>query len=161
MKYKMRQRILSLSDRFDITDQNDRICYQVQGKILSLGKKLYLRDADGKDLYYIEQKLLRFLAEYDIFYQNEVVLKVKKRLSFLRPKFDVKAADGTWDVEGNFWDHEYALRRNGVTLAQISKSYFTLSDTYGINIQDDVDFDPAAIIALAIVIDMVCHEKRN
>jgi len=161
MQYKMRQRILTLSDRFDIADASDQVCYQVQGKLLSFGKKLFLRDAQGKDLYYIKQKLFRFLPEYEIFHQNEVVLRVKKRFSFFRPKFDVFAADGTWEIEGNFMDHEYALRRNGVLLAQISKAYFTLRDTYGINIQDDVDFDPAAIIALAIVIDMVCHERRN
>ena len=41
-------------------------------------------------------------------------------------------------------------------MARVSKAYFSWSDTYGIDIDDDED--DVTILATAVVIDLVCHD---
>ncbi|HUR28636.1 MAG TPA: hypothetical protein VM509_10645 [Planctomycetota bacterium] len=40
----------------------------------------------------------------------------------------------------------------------MSKRFFALRDTYGLEFQDDED--PILLLAAAVVIDQCCHEKR-
>ena len=46
--------------------------------------------------------------------------------------------------------------RQGREVARVSKAYFSWSDTYGIDIDDDED--DITILATAVVIDLVCHD---
>ena len=42
-------------------------------------------------------------------------------------------------------------------MARVSKAYFSWSDTYGIDIE--VGEDDITILATAVIIDLVCHDK--
>ena len=58
-------------------------------------------------------------------------------------------------AEGNFTDHDYVFTRDEQQVAEVSKQWLTLADTYGVQItpgQDDV-----LILACTVVIDMCCH----
>jgi uncharacterized protein YxjI len=68
------------------------------------------------------------------------------------------AAHMIW-AEGDFSDHQYVFSRGGNPIAEVSKQWFALGDTYGVQIspnQDDV-----LILASTVVIDMVCHADQN
>ena len=62
-------------------------------------------------------------------------------------------------AEGNFLDREYAFTRHGQPVAQVSKRWFRLTDTYGIETapgEDDV-----LILCAAVVIDLCCHPDKE
>ena len=59
------------------------------------------------------------------------------------------------DAKGNIVDHEYTIERRGDTVAQISKRWFSLRDTYGIEIADAQD--DALIVAITVCIDQISH----
>ncbi len=42
-------------------------------------------------------------------------------------------------VKGDLLDHEYEIRRDGRTVASVSKKWFTLTDTYGITVDAGED----------------------
>ncbi len=58
---------------------------------------------------------------------------------------------------GNFFDFEYRFTRQGRTVASVSKRFFSFRDTYGIDIVDGED--DITILAKAVVIDLVCHQR--
>ena len=159
MKYAVKQKIFALADSFTIKDEAGRDVYVVKGKLISIGKKLKLHDTSGNELAYIEQKLLRLLPEYEIYTSGDLRATVKKRFTLFRNNFDIHATDGNYEVKGNFLGLEFAIVKEGQEVAQISKKFFALSDTYGVEVRDGSD--PLLILSLAIVIDMVCHEDHN
>jgi uncharacterized protein YxjI len=63
------------------------------------------------------------------------------------------------EAQGDFLDHEYAFERQGVPVAQVSKQWFSWTDTYGVDIADEGD--AVLILAAAVVIDMVCHQESR
>lgn len=83
MRYLIREKIFSISDRFTINDEDNRPCYEVVGKILSFGNKLNLYDMLGNNNIYIEQKIFRFLPEYIIYKNGSIVGRINKEFTFL------------------------------------------------------------------------------
>src|SRR5262245_3658497 len=161
MRFVMKERLLSWGDDFYIKDENDRERFFVDGKAFSFGKQLSFQDLNGNELAYIKQKLLSWGPTYEIYRGGELFAVVKKDiLSFFRCTFtvDVPGPDDL-TAEGDFWDHEYSFNRSGRIVAQVSKKWFSWSDTYGIEMT--ADEDPVLVLASAVVIDHVCHDEKD
>ncbi len=159
MRYAVKQKIFALSDSFTIKDEGGSDVYVVKGKLISIGKKLKLHDMSGNELAYIEQKLFRLLPEYEIYTAGDLRATVKKRFALFRNNFDISASDGNYEVKGNFLGLEFSIVKEGQEVGLISKKFFALSDTYGVEVREGSD--PLLILSLAIVIDMVCHDTHN
>ena len=157
----MRQRILSWGDDFAIRNADGEDAYYVDGKVFSFGDKLSFRDAKGNEAALIDQKLLALGPQYEIIRGGKTVAVVKKHLfTLLRARFtiDVPGPDDL-EARGNFLDHEYTFDRAGREVARVSKKWFSLTDTYGIDIDDQED--DVLILASAVVIDLVSHPDQK
>jgi len=157
MRYVMKQKLFSWGDDFCIKDDQGRDIFFVDGRAFSLGNKLSFQDMAGTELAFISQKLLSWGPTYEIYRGGQLAAVVKKSLfTFLHCKFtvDVPGPDDL-EAEGTFLDHEYSLTRGGRTVADISKKWFSMTDTYGVEIADGED--DILILASTVVIDMVCH----
>jgi uncharacterized protein YxjI len=161
MRYLMRQRILSWGDDFTIKNADGADVYFVDGKVFSFGDKLSIQDMSGLELLEIKQKLLSIGPQYEIHRGGETVAVVKKRLLTLaRARFSVDVP-GPDDLEarGDFLDHEYVFERGGREVARVSKRWFSLADTYAVDV--DPDQDDVLILACAVVIDLVSHPDES
>ena len=75
----------------------------------------------------------------------------------LRDRFDIELADGAeLKAKGNIVDHEYEIERDGDKVAEISKKWFRVRDTYGVEIEDGVD--PVLILAVTVAVDAMSHD---
>jgi len=91
---------------------------------------------------------------------GESLAMVKKALiAPLRDRWVVKVRNGPdLQVQGNILDHEYSIGEGRNKIAEISKKWFRVRDTYGVEIepgQEDV-----LILAVTVAIDMMAHEGR-
>ncbi|HVG07020.1 MAG TPA: LURP-one-related family protein [Thermoanaerobaculia bacterium] len=158
MRYLMTEKLIALGEDFVIQDESGRDVYFVDGKALSFGDKLVFKDMAGNELARIEQKLLAWGPTYEVYRDGKHVATVKKSLfTVFRSKFtvDVPGPDDL-EAQGDFLDHEYTFTRGAETVAQVSKRWFAIRHTYGIDIvpgQDDV-----LLLACAVVIDMAGHK---
>ena len=164
MRYLMKEKILAWGDDFTIRDETGREVFYVDGKVFSFGDKLSFRDVRSKqELAVIDQKLLAIGPTYEIFRGGRRAAVVKKKLfTLFRNKFsvDVPGPDDL-DAQGDFINKDYTFTRHGRKVAEVSKKWFRLTDTYGIDIaagEDDV-----LILASAVVIDLCVHpdEKKD
>ena len=60
---------------------------------------------------------------------------------------------GDLSAKGNMVDHEYKIERDGDKVAEVSKRWFRVRDTYGIEIADEQN--DALIVAVAVCIDQM------
>ena len=157
MRYVLKQKLLSWGDDYHIRDDGGRDVYFVDGKAFSLGGQLSFKDMEGNELAFIRQKLLKLSPTYEIHRAGKLAATVKQELfAFFHHRFtvDVPGPDDL-EAKGDFLDHEYVFRRGDRDVATVSKRWFTLADTYGIDIaegEDDVLF-----LASAVVVDQACH----
>jgi uncharacterized protein YxjI len=162
MQYLMKQKLFCLGNDFAIKDAAGRDVYYVDGAAFTLlGERLTFQDMQGMPLAQIRQKFLSWGPTYEIWYGSDLAAVVKKHLfTFLRCSFSVDVP-GPDDLEatGSFMDYEYTFTRAGQPVATVSKRFFALTDTYGVDI--DATEDDVLILAATVVIDLCCHNDRR
>ena len=149
MKLYMKQKVFSWADRFTVKDELGSDRYYVQGKLFSWGKQLFVYDAaSGAEVAFIKQKVMSFLPCYYVFVGGAQVREIVKEFTFLRPRYTISGRN--WDVQGDFFAHEYSVTQNGALVVTIAKEWLTWGDTYAIDIADPRDELPALATVLAI-----------
>ena len=89
--------------------------------------------------------------------EGETVATIKKALvSPLRDRFSIEVEGGEdMEAKGNIVDHEYKIERDGERAAEVSKRWFRIRDTYGIEIAPEQD--DALILAVTVCIDQMAR----
>ena len=162
MKYILKQKLFSFGDDFAIKDEHGNEAFSVDGKAFTLlREKLAFLDAKKHEVAFIREKLIALTPSFEILRNGEVAAVVKKDLiNLFRVGFTVDVP-GPDDLEatGSLLDHEYTFTRGSRVVATVSKKWFRLTDTYGVEIADDQD--AVLILASAVVIDMICHADAS
>ena len=154
-KYRMREKLFTIGDDYWIENEAGERSFKVDGKALRLRKTLVLQDTSGADLFKVQEKKLHIRDTMDIEANGQTVARVKKALiTPLRERFAIDVEGGEdMEAKGNIVDHEYKIERGGDRVAEISKRWFRIRDTYGIEIapgQDD-----ALILAITVCLDQM------
>ena len=159
-RYQMREDLISIGDDFWIENENGQRVFRVDGKVLRIKKTYVFLDMAGKPLCSIKERLLTIKDTMEIESPDGEELAVIKKalISPLRERWTVKVRNGPdLDVQGNILDHEYAIKQGRNKIAKVSKKWFRLNDTYGVEIvegQNDI-----LILAIAVAMDAMSHER--
>ena len=154
-KYRMREKLFAIGDDYWIENEEGQRAFKVDGKALRFRATLVLEDPSGGELFTVQEKKLHIRDTMDIERGGETVARVKKALiTPLRERFSIDVEGGEdMEAKGNIVDHEYKIERGGDKVAEVSKRWFRVRDTYGIEIapgQDD-----ALILAVTVCIDQM------
>lgn len=156
-KLKVRQRLLSMRDRFDITDEAGNPKYYAEGALLSWGKKCTIWNAHKQEVARIEERVFSFMPTFTIYVGNKVVATIRKEFSFFTPRYNIDF--GNIKVVGDPWRLNYSLESGGRTVGAINKKVFTMADTYEVDILDE-NLEPL-ILSLVLSIDYVKAQQQR
>jgi uncharacterized protein YxjI len=156
--YRMREKMFAIGDDYWIEDASGDRVFKVDGKALRIRDTLVLQDRSGGEVFTIQEKKLRIRDTMEIERGGQTVATVKKALiTPLRDRFSIEVEDGDdLEAKGNVVDHEYRIERDGDKVAEISKRWFRVRDTYGIEIHPGQD--DALILAVAVCVDRMGHD---
>jgi len=161
-RYKIRQKMISIGDDFWIENQDGKRVFKVDGKALRLRKTLIFEDMNGNKLCQIQERWLPIRETMAIDGPDgEQIAVVKKALiAPLRDRWSVNVKNGPdLTVQGNILDHEYTIKEGRNKIAEVSKRWISLTDTYGVEI--DPGQNDILILAVAIAIDMMAHDDDD
>ncbi len=152
-RYQMREKLFSIGDDFWIETEDGQRAFKVDGKALRVRDTFILESPSGAELFKIQERKLRIHDTMEIERDGETVATIKKALiTPLRDRFTIALeSGGELSAKGNIVDHEYTIERDGEQVAEVSRRWFRIRDTYGIEItpgQDD-----ALILAATVCID--------
>jgi len=157
-RYQMREKLASIGDDFWIENGAGQRVYKVDGRALRIRETLKIKDMQGKEVAEIQEKLVSIRDTMDIARDGKTIATVKKALvTPLRGRFSVNVAGGAdMDVQGNILAHDYKIEQGGREIAEVSKKWFRVRDSYGVDIQPGQD--DALILAITVVVDqMMSH----
>jgi uncharacterized protein YxjI len=160
-QYQMRQKMIAIGDDFWIENNHGQKVFKVDGKALRVRQTLVLEDARGAELYKIQERMLRVKDSMEVedAHGRRVALVRKALITPIRERWTVSVKDGPdLEVQGNILDHEYTIGEGRDKIAEVSKKWFRLRDTYGVQI--DAGQDDALILAIAVCIDEMAHGGR-
>ena len=158
-RYQMREKMVSIGDDFWIENEAGQKAFKVDGKALRVRQTLKFEDAHGTELCQIQERKLRVKDSMEVEGPDGSQLAMVKKalISPVRDRFTVKIKNGPdLEVKGNILDHEYSIGEGRDKVAEVSKKWFRLRDTYGVEIepgQDDI-----LILAVTVCIDQMAHD---
>ncbi|MDX2543029.1 LURP-one-related/scramblase family protein [Streptomyces sp. WI04-05B] len=161
MRFLVRDRLLGFGDDYWIENQHGDKVYLVDGKAMRLRDTFELKDTQGRVLIDIHQKMFALRDTMVIERDGDPLATIRrKRLSLLRNHYRVTLVDGTeLDVSGKILDREFAVDYDGELLAQISRRWLHVRETYGIDVVRE-DADPALLIAVAVCVIHLAEKER-
>jgi len=156
--YRMREKLIAFGDDFWIENGAGERTFKVNGKALRVRDTLKFEDMHGHELLRLQERKLRVRDTMVIEHDGQTVATVRKALvTPLRERFKVELADGgEYDVKGNIVDHEYHFERDGNDVAEVSKRWFRVRDTYGVEIKPGED--DLLVLAATVAIDQMTHD---
>jgi uncharacterized protein YxjI len=159
--YLIRERFFRLGEDSDITDEQGRPVLHVDGKVFSLRSRLVVRDPEGREVAQVQRKLVALRPTYLVSVAGQQAAEVRKHLfTPFRERFtiDVPGPDDL-EMQGDLFDHEFTIRRGGQTVATVSKRWFSVRDTYAVDVapgQDDL-----LILASVLALDLAQDQERQ
>ena len=152
-RYRMREKLFAIGDDFWIETEDGQRAFKVDGKALRIRKTFILEDPSGNELFKIQEKKLHIRDTMEVERDGETVATIKKALvTPLRDRFAIEVeGGGELSAKGNIVDHEYEIERDGDKVAEVSKRWFRVRDTYGIEIVPGEN--DALILAATVCID--------
>lgn len=157
-RYQMRERLVSIGDDFWIENDRGQKVFKVDGKAVRVRQTLVFEDAHGQALCRIQERMLRVKDSMEVEDAGgRPVAMVKKALiTPIRDRFTVKIKNGPdLEVQGNILNHEYKIGEGRNKVAEVSKKWFRIRDSYGVEIEPGQD--DAVILAVTVCIDQMAH----
>jgi len=152
----MREQLLDIGDDYWIENESGERVYKVDGKAVRIRDTFILRDAAGDEVAKIQERKLRIRDSMTI-ERPAGDATVQKALVGIRDRFKVDVEGGNdLHVHGNMVDHEYTIERDGDTIAEVSKKWFRIRETYGVVIQPGQD--DALILAITVCVDALSRD---
>lgn len=154
MKLYLLQEIFTFGERFTVYDENETERYYVEGEVFSFGKKLHIYNAHEEEIALLRQELFSFPPTYAVKRGDLEVAAIVKEPSFFHQAYTVEGPG--WQVEGDFSNHEYTIQKDERLIATVSREWFSLGDSYEIDVKQDSD--EVIALATALVIDAILSD---
>lgn len=149
MELRIKQRVFSWTDTYDVYDETGEARYYVEAEFLTLGHQIHVYDKrSGRELGSIHQRLLTFLPAFEIVIDGQVRGTVSREFSFFVPRYNVDFRG--WDVEGDVMHWDYRVTQGNRQVMTISKELFRWGDTYVLRYDSPADEMPGLLLVIAI-----------
>jgi uncharacterized protein YxjI len=150
-RYQMRQQLMSIGDDYWIENGAGERAFRVDGKAARLRDTFVLLDATGVEVATIQERKLRVRDTMAI-ERAAGNATVRKALVGIRDRFKIEVDGGAdMSARGNLVDHEYEIECDGDKVATVSKKWFRIRDTYGVEVEPGQD--DALVLAITVAID--------
>lgn len=155
--FQIKQKMWSLGGKFTITDEAGLPSYEVVGSFMQIPKTFTIYDMQGKQISQIQKKTWALLPKFYVNLSDGSSFFLKKDLSFFKPHYTIE--DLGMEIQGDFWDMNFRLLKDGQEVASISQEWLRLTSTYNIDVYDDQYAD--LVISLVIAIDYVKEMEHS
>jgi uncharacterized protein YxjI len=157
MKLYIKQQVFSWLDRFYVKDAESNDKYYAKGELTFFLKRLNVYDMSGKRIARLTQEFSWLRPTFVITIEGREVCRIVKKIQFLRNDYYVEGLP--WELEGDFWAHEYGMYEGGHVIMTLSKKWFTWGDSYELHINDPKNELICLCIALAIDCAMAASKQ--
>jgi uncharacterized protein YxjI len=159
-RYQLRQKMVSITSDYWIENEQGKQVYKINGK-LGLHKSFIFEDTHGNTLAKIHKDILTVKETMQVEGPNGDQLAVVKKALFtpLKEHFVVNMKNGLeLQIHGNLLDYDYTISDRINKVAEVSKKYFHLRDSYSVLIEPG--YDDIVILAIVVCIDEMTHAGK-
>lgn len=158
MKLYLREKLISLHNRYFIYNEDGEQVYELVSKYFSAGDKTKLLDMNGNELVYVEQELFHLRPVYLIYIGGIHTATVKKKTFVGLPIYEVSELG--YRVDGDWFSTEFnIINANDNLIASAKRKIISIGDKYQLEIFDDNNY--LVILGILMAIINVVDDNQN
>ena len=156
--YKMQEKLVSIGDDFWIEDDGGQRKFKINGKALRVRDTLIFEDLNGGELVKLQTKAVAIRDKMKVERVNgSSGVLTKDLINIIHDQFTLTMDDGKVIIlKGNFLDHEYEFYDGSNKVGEISKKWFRIRDTYGVQIEPG--YDDILLLAATVAMDQMVND---
>jgi uncharacterized protein YxjI len=142
--------MMTVGDDYWIEDDSGKKAYRVDGKAMRIRKTFVLQDTEGREVAKIQERKLTIRDKMRIERDDKTIATVRRGMGWGdRFVIDVEGGE-TLKAHGDLKDREFKIERDGDTIVKVSKKWFRVRDSYGVQIRgkEDEGLILAAVVAI-------------
>ena len=160
MKLYVKQKPLSLQQKFTVINSKEEDRYFVEGEALSFGRRLHIFDAAKKETATIRQKFLSIQPRFFVYQGGKPVMEVIQKFTLIKHKYAIYGSD--WTVTGDLGEYEYSITCSYGKVAVVKRTEFAGGDCIEMDLSNTVNEAMLVrAIATVLAIDCVVNKKRS
>lgn len=164
MRFHIKERAWSLPEEFIVCDDAGSAVFEIRGAFVNIDDDLVLVDRlTGQELAraHIKQHPLSLTLRYEIYRNDQLWAHMHDRFRLFHEDFKIETGDGSaMRVKGDTLRWNFSIiDETSHPLAHIGRQYSPLSDSYAIEVAENVD--EVAMVVLVIVMDMVRERQEQ
>ena len=153
----MKQKIMSLSGKFTVKDENAKDVYQVSGSFMQVPKVYAIENDSGSEVALITKKIFSFLPTFFVEVEGQPEVTIQKEFTFFKARYSIQA-EGI-EVVGNWWDLNFDVIQHGEVVGHVDKKWLEWGDSYRIQVfKEDME---TLLVALVVAIDCVQADQNS
>lgn len=160
MKLYVKQKPLSLTEKFTVINSKEEERYYVEGAIVSFGRKLHIYDTDRNEVASIKEKFSSVQPHFLVYHGGSIVVEVMKKFALVKHKYALEGSG--WTVKGNMPERDYTISSSFGKIVAVREEVFGGVDCLELDVSNILN-EANVIRALAAVlaIDCVVSKKRT
>jgi uncharacterized protein YxjI len=155
-KLYMRQKVLSIKDKYSVCTEDETPVYWVQGNLVGLSYTI--TDANENLIMEIKKKMIAVMPKYTILKNGEVLGTINKKVKLTRPEISGQINGEDIKIKGDISGFHFEIKSNDVAIGNVDTERLTWGDVYSIDIKDIEKQD--LIVAIAIIVDNVISSAK-
>lgn len=158
MRYLIHERAIAMRDGYCVADESGRDILRVDGE----GQHTFdLKDPSGAVVTTIRRQLMAVRENMEIERAGAVVATVRKALvSRMHHGFVVDlAAGGELEAHGDIVEKEFDIRSGPTVLARVSRAWFTVKHSYGVEVAPGED--DHLLLTVALCLDRIHRDEAS
>ena len=155
----IKQKVFKITDHYEVMDANQNPVYRVDQDFRLVGNTVHVSRMDGSEAFVINRQVFTIMPKYDVEFDNGKTALIKQNFTFFKKSIDMIFDNSVLNLDGSFWDMEFAVFANNNEIGSISQRYISWGDTYVITVLD-AEYEEA-LLALAIVVDNIKDNEKN
>jgi uncharacterized protein YxjI len=155
-RFVMREKMFAIGDDFWIEDEDGDKVYKANGKALRVRKTFILEDRDGNERAHVQDRIAHVRGTMAIEREGRPLATVHKRIVGIRDRFTIELEEGgELSAKGNVLEHNFEIKRDDDVIANVSKKWVRVRETYGVEIApgEDETFLLACVVAIDALVD--------
>lgn len=158
-KLYVKQKVFKITDHYFIFDEDKTPVYKVDQDFKLIGNTVHVSTPQENEIFVVNKVVLSLLPKYEVNFKDGRNVELKSRLAFLRKQIDVLPEDMGITLEGDIFDYNFSINKDGNEIGRIRKEILAWGDTYEIIVFNERYQD--LIIALMIAVDCIKDSQSN
>lgn len=158
LKYRIKEKVLSLHGAYQIFDENDNECFHVKQNAVSLTNKTHLYNMNNKEIAFIHKKVMSMHSVHYLEMADGTQGEIsEKKLFQLHDNYEVEGFG--WQITGDIFGHEFQIVDAGnQIIAESREAWFSIGDLFTVDIYDETQTEK--VLAVLVTLSLI-HRDRE